>query len=438
MMKKNNAFGSCDMKTMINCSLIIFSFGALATFSYYRINFQELAIFTFKLTPTITITTNAQSNLNSSEFVHQIEDRRIEDHHIEQTGSCDLFSGKWVHDNESRYPLYKEHECPYLEDTFACQTYGRKNTKYLHWKWQPHGCNLPRFDGRAIVEKLRGKRLLFVGDSLNRNQWNSMVCMLQPSISGVKLAGKTLDGKLHTFRATDYNISVDFYWAPMLVESNGDSPTDHNRKDRVFRITAIQKHARHWVDADVLIFNSYHWWRKTVIKLVKDVGSVLDGADQMFEEVDNVHAYKMGLETWSNWASTRLDLSKTKLFFMGATATHSRAADWRGNNQSTCYGEVEPVMDNEFRENEMGLELISILESSLSKLKAKGVNVQFLNITRLTQYRKDAHTSVYRKIWRPLTELQKSRPERASDCSHWCLPGVPDTWNELLLASILQ
>lgn len=33
-----------------------------------------------------------------------------------------------------------------------------------------------------MLELLRGKRLVFVGDSLNRNMWESLVCILKKSV----------------------------------------------------------------------------------------------------------------------------------------------------------------------------------------------------------------------------------------------------------------
>lgn len=34
----------------------------------------------------------------------------------------------------------------------------------------------------AMLDRLRGKRLVFVGDGATRNQWASMVCLLDSSI----------------------------------------------------------------------------------------------------------------------------------------------------------------------------------------------------------------------------------------------------------------
>lgn len=57
---------------------------------------------------------------------------------------CDLLSGKWVYDPKS-FPLYREEECSFMIDDYSCQKYGRKDTKYQHWRWQPHDCDLPRY-----------------------------------------------------------------------------------------------------------------------------------------------------------------------------------------------------------------------------------------------------------------------------------------------------
>ncbi|PWA86938.1 PC-Esterase [Artemisia annua] len=82
---------------------------------------------------------------------------------------------------------------------------------------------------------------------------------------------------------------------------------------------------------------------------------------------------------------------------------------------------------------------VSIVQCQpLEKLKAKGMNVRFINIIQHTQARKNAHPTVHRRLWRPLTDEQIKNPQRSSDITHCCHPGVPNIWTELLLAYIVQ
>ncbi|PWA42463.1 PC-Esterase [Artemisia annua] len=115
-----------------------------------------------------------------------------------------------------------------------------------------------------------------------------------------------------------------------------------------------------------------------------------------------------------------------------------RGEEWGRKVGTNCFNETEPIMNDGFWESGCDPEMMRILESSLNKLKGKGVNVQMVNISQLTQYRRDAHPSIYRTHYSPLTETQLSNPISYADCSHWCVPGVPDTWNELLLTHILR
>ena len=48
-------------------------------------------------------------------------------------------------------------------------------------------------------------------------------------------------------------------------------------------------------------------------------------------------------------------------------------------------------------------------------------DIKLFDITKMSSYRQDAHPSSQTKIASP------------TDCKHWCLPGVPDYWNEIWL-----
>jgi len=97
------------------------------------------------------------------------------------------------------------------------------------------------------------------------------------------------------------------------------------------------------------------------------------------------------------------------------------------NSGGSCDHQTEPITNEQY----LGPypQRMSILEDVLH---GKKTPVVYLNITRMTDYRKEAHPLVYRK--QKLTEQERKSPELYLDCSHWCLPGVPDSWNELLYA----
>lgn len=71
---------------------------------------------------------------------------------------------------------------------------------------------------------------------------------------------------------------------------------------------------------------------------------------------------------------------------------------------------------------------MKILETVMKRMKT---TVTYLNVTRMTGFREDGHPSLYRK------SNQTEEDRKYQDCSHWCLPGVPDIWNELLYTEIL-
>lgn len=58
----------------------------------------------------------------------------------------------------------------------------------------------------------------------------------------------------------DYNATIEFYWAPFLLESNSDDAVIHRVSDRVVRKGSINKHGRHWKGVDIMVFNTYLWW----------------------------------------------------------------------------------------------------------------------------------------------------------------------------------
>lgn len=340
----------------------------------------------------------------------------------EQTpAKCDIYSGKWVHDDS--YPLYPAGECPYMSASFNCKGNGRTDSGYTNWRWQPRDCNLPRLNATDLLERLRGKRLMFVGDSISRNQWESLLCVLKTVVPENRKTFGT-KGASTAFVAQDYNCSVEFYWAAFLVELG--SINIGNASKEILKLDAIEKHGSYWKDVDILVFNSAHWWGHGDESATRNY---YQEGNYLHPQLDTLVAFEKGLRTWAKWVDHNINPTKTKVFFRGFSPMHFSAQQWNKSDQFKCRYQTEPIFEESFvRPYPV---MLQIMEKVLGDMKFP---VSLLNITTMSDFRKDGHPSVYKQ---DIKEEERRNPNKIGDCSHWCLPGLPDIWNELLYGSLV-
>ncbi|XP_057537251.1 protein trichome birefringence-like 1 [Amaranthus tricolor] len=348
---------------------------------------------------------------------------------IDSLIGCDLYDGEWVRDDS--YPLYKPGSCKLIDEQFNCFVNGRPDNDYMKLKWKPKGCTLPRLNGKQMLKLLKGKRLVFVGDSLNRNMWESLVCILKNSVKNPKNVYEA-HGKRHfrteasySFVFKDYGCTIEFFVAPFLVQP-WDVKNPDGTTNETLRLDIVVEESERFKSADVLVYNTGHWW--THEKTSKGEDYYQEGSN-VYKQLDVKEAFRKAITTWGRWVDANINPQRTHIFFRGYSNTHFRGGQWNSGGQ--CDSETEPIR------NEAYLTKYPWKMRTLEKvMKGMKTPISFLNITRMTDYRKDAHPSVYRKLH--VYGEEKSSPLKFQDCSHWCLPGVPDFWNELLFAEMLR
>ncbi|KAH0932639.1 LOW QUALITY PROTEIN: hypothetical protein HID58_009756, partial [Brassica napus] len=303
-----------------------------------------------------------------------------------QTSGCNLFQGRWIFD--ASYHFYDSSMCPFIDSEFNC--FGRPDKQFLNYSWQPDSCSIPRFDGQAFLNKWRGKRVMFVGDSLSLNMWESLACMIHSSVPDSKTTFiKRTPLSSLTFQ--EYGVTLYLYRTPYLV--------DISKEDGACLTLEPSK---------VVLMSGKTWtfsW------------DFIRNGSSLIRDMDRLDAFNKGLTTWAQWVDQNVNISQTRVFFQGISPTHYMGREWN-EPRKTCNGQMQPLTGSTYPGG--SLPAASIVSRVLSSMKTP---VYLLDITTLSQLRKDAHPSTY-------------GGDGGTDCSHWCLPGLPDTWNQLLYAAL--
>ncbi|XP_010913528.3 xyloglucan O-acetyltransferase 3 [Elaeis guineensis] len=335
---------------------------------------------------------------------------------------CDMSKGKWV--KEPRGSVYTNMTCPTLPETKNCVKYGKKQN-YLYWRWQPDGCELPRFEPMMFLNIVQGKKLAFIGDSLARNQMESLLCLLSQAETPAEIY-KDSEDKYRTWYFPSHNFTLLVMWTeffalgiPRIVNGTATGSFDVH----------LDQINRNWADklpgVDYAVISGGNWFfRKNYVhKGGKIIGCVNCQEGNLTNH--GVHfAIRMTLRAALEFISTCKECQGLVTFVRTYTPAHFEGGSWFTGGHCN---RTRPLNDSEVSLDMIPWELRNIQLEELERIKQREMvgkrKFGLLDVTKAMMFRADGHPgSNWDKRW-----------TTANDCLHWCLPGPVDMLNDLLL-----
>jgi len=314
--------------------------------------------------------------------------------------SCDYTRGRWVRSNAT-VRAYDVSTC--LRDRNVRCALNGKSREWLSWRWKPESCSLPPFSARKFLHYLRGKSMAMVGDSITRNMYDSLLCLLAHH-PGVQVHRHP---DYYSSRFPEFHAQIDYRSVPYFTAYQRPSPPGSPMNvflDRVDpHLASLQKY-------HVVVFSNGHWFHHRNA-FFHNGAPVADPAAAAAMAVRRLRSFLEearfpGVVMWRS-----------------LVPAHFSGGDWDSGG-SCMYplraGAQQLLMASNRTKQDLLLARVMDEEWRGTSLK----HFRTINVTGSSALRHDAHPALY--------GFSATKGLPALDCSHWCLPGVPDTWNQVM------
>ncbi|KAG2538176.1 protein ALTERED XYLOGLUCAN 4-like [Panicum virgatum] len=352
---------------------------------------------------------------------------------------CDYSDGEWVPD--PRPPPYNGTACEAIKDGRSCMANGRADTGYLHWRWQPRRCGLPDFSPEAFLRWLGDRHMAFVGDSLARNQAESLVCLLS-AWSPPELVHRDPEGRFRRWVFREHNATVSIFWSPFLVKGVEKSEHTGVRYNELFLDAFDERWMSQLGAIDAAVLSAGQWFR--IPSIYHEGGGVVGcygcAAELNHTETSFFAVFRDVVGRTLAEITRRHERGgggdKPRLVALATFSPSHFEGEW--NKGAPCT-KKRPYRKGEkelgYTETEMRKIVVEAADEAGAAAAPAGLRFAALDVTTLANMRPDGHPGPYMRK-NPFA-AGEGRPVQ-NDCLHWCMPGPVDTFNQILQQTILR
>eukprot|EP00475_Leptophrys_vorax_P040049 TRINITY_DN7362_c0_g1_i1.p1 TRINITY_DN7362_c0_g1~~TRINITY_DN7362_c0_g1_i1.p1 ORF type:complete len:465 (-),score=-6.56 TRINITY_DN7362_c0_g1_i1:213-1478(-) len=332
---------------------------------------------------------------------------------------CNLDAGRWVR-NPWRPQPYSGYTCQSVRATFNCQRNGLASTEYLNYDWRAPNCNIAFMNPLKFLRLMRNKVFLAVGDGTITNYFAAVRCLVESVTQTREFQGVLLNTGVQAqgFDAPAFNATFLTMPSNFLVRAepmSGGTP-DVSKPWRVF----LSEPSPDWVQllrySHFVLYAAGHWFTdappKTRLYIAKGrVVTNLTPFTAMQAALTTVRQFT----TASRYRGLPMVLT--------LSATHTGVAYSGVTGVASCKKSYLPLDSSQ----------LGFVELSSNAMQARNAQVQvfknftrfkIIDVTRATLYRPDAHVKMY-------------GTGGGMDCSQWCVPGVPDSWADIMYSYMI-
>ncbi|KAG6534037.1 protein trichome birefringence-like 23 [Zingiber officinale] len=354
---------------------------------------------------------------------------------VSKPDRCDLFTGQWIPNPSG--PTYTNESCRFIEPPQNCMKNGRHDTGYLFWRWKPHDCDVSPFNAKRFLDTMQNKSWALVGDSIVRNQAQSLICLLSKVEEPVEVYHDE-QYKSRKWHFPSYSFNLSLIWSPFLIKA-AIFENDEGESKSVNRLhldTLDQKWTSQYKSFDYVVISSGQWFLKTAIYMENNKLVGCHYCPKLnLSEISIEYAYNKVLNSLYRFIKT--SEHKPIVMYRTWTPDHFEYGEWFSGglcNRTEPYKAGEGSgrdVDNFMRT----IELNAFTRAVAAEGTRNGIRLKLLDTYQLSVLRPDAHTGPYR-TFHPFEHGKNVKVQY--DCLHWCLPGAIDTWNDVMMKLIMD